>query len=187
VSNVRVLAALVPPVDAVRDLEAALALARPLVSDMQWTSPDDWHLTFAYFGNMSLSDAQRLDSTMRVLGHRLSPFQVHVEGVGTYPEPAHVDSLWAGVAPHDRLEQVSTQVLKAVEGFGWVLNRRVFRPQLLLGRSSRAPVNARSFIDRMNVYTGPVWMFDTLVLLQARSARDGAVDLDIHDVYPLLG
>jgi hypothetical protein len=48
-------------------------------------------------------------------------------------------------------------------------------------------VNARSFIDRMTSYTGPVWVFDTLVLLQARPADEGAVDLDIYDIYPLLG
>jgi 2'-5' RNA ligase len=154
---------------------------------MKWTSPDDWHVTFAYFGNISLSDAERLQSTLREVCHRVPPVQVHVEGVGTHPEPERVESLWAGVAPGDRLKDVSRQIRAVVEGFGWVLDRRVFRPQVLLGRSNRAPVNARSFIDRMTSYTGPVWVFDTLVLLQARPADEGAVDLDIYDIYPLLG
>nr|CAA9343367.1 MAG: hypothetical protein AVDCRST_MAG46-2132 [uncultured Nocardioidaceae bacterium] len=182
----RLFAALVPPVGAVRDLEAALAPTRPLVSDMQWTSPDDWHLTFAYFGNLSLSDAERLGSAMRELSHRLSSFEVHAEGVGTYPDPEHVEALWAGVAPGGCLEEVATLVLEAVKGFGWALDRRGFRPQLLLGRS-RTPVNAQSFINRMDSYSGPVWVFDSLVLLQARTTADGSVDLDIYDIHPLLG
>lgn len=182
----RLFAALVPPVEAVRDLEAALTPARPLVSHMQWTSPDDWHLTFAYFGNISGFDAERLSSAIRELGHRLSPFQVHAEGVGTYPEPQDVEALWAGVAPGNRLKDVSTQVHEAVKGFGWILDRRAFRPELLLGRS-RTPVDARAFIDHMDSYAGPAWTFDTLALLQARSADDGAAELVIYDIYPLLG
>ena len=51
----RVFAALVPSVEAVRDLDDALKPMRPLMPDMDWTSPDDWHLTFAYFGSVSLS------------------------------------------------------------------------------------------------------------------------------------
>lgn len=181
----RLFAALVPSVEAVRGLDAALTSARPLAPDLAWTSPDDWHLTFAYFGNISLSDTQRLNVAMRQVACGIRPFDVRVEGIGTYPNPREVIALWAGVeAPEGRLQAVSTSVHDAVKGYGWALDRRIFRPQMLLGRNS-IPEDARAFIDQMTGYTGPGWTFDTLVVLQSRPVGDGVVTYDIFDIYPL--
>ena len=74
----------------------------------------------------------------------------------------------------------------AVKGFGWVLDRRSFRPQLLLGRS-RTPVDATPLIKQLDTYSGPGWTFATLVLLSARPLGGERVELDIVDTYPLSG
>jgi 2'-5' RNA ligase len=142
-------------------------------------------LTFAYFGNISLSDTQPLKVAMRQVAREVRPFDVRVEGVGTYPNPREVVALWAGVgAPGNSLQAVSTAVHDAVKGYGWALDRRIFRPQILLGRNS-TPEDARAFIDQMTDYTGPAWTFDTLVVLHSRPVGDGAVAYDIFDIYPL--
>lgn len=182
-----VFAALVPSVEAVRALEDAVALAGSLLPRVEWTSSDDWHLALAYFGNISQRELDRLDVAMRELTGRWPAMGVRVQGIGAHPEPHEATGLWARIQElDDSLQRLSTAVLSAVKGFGWVLDRRVFRPHLVLGRSSE-PVDARPFLDRLATYTGPGWAFDTLVILWARPLDDGAVVPEIVETHPMSG
>lgn len=153
---------------------------------MEWTSSDNWHVPLAYSGNISLRDLDRLDVAMRELTGRWPPLSVRVHGIGAHPDPHEALALWADVEEPDESLQESTAVLGAVRGFGWMLDRRVFRPHLALGRS-RAPVDARQLLDRLGAYTGPGWSFDTLAVLVARPADEGLVELDIVETYPMSG
>lgn len=185
--TVRLFAALVPSVEAVHHLDDAVAPVRPLLPQVEWTSADDWHVPLAYFGNISQRELDRLDVAMREVTRRWPPLSVRVNGIGAHPEPHEATGLWAKVQePADSLQGLSTAVLNAVKGFGWMLDRRVFRPQLVLGRSS-ATVDARPVLDRLSAYAGPGWLFDTLVILWARPVEDGAVEPDIVDTYPMTG
>jgi 2'-5' RNA ligase len=183
----RVFAAMVLSVEAVHDLDKALAEHRSLLPSIRWTPSDDWHLALAYFGNISRTDLDRLEHAMAEITETWPPMEVRVQGLGAFPEPDEANALWAHVhEPNDLLPKLSSAVLAGVKGFGWILDRRVFRPQVMLGRSSQ-PVDAQPFLDAVGSYEGPSWTFDTIAALYPRPRDDETSEMDIVGTYPLAG
>lgn len=183
----RVFAALILSAESVAGLDSALVPERPKLPQMQWTAPDDWHVALAYFGNISRLDFERLESAMGTVAAAWPPLEVKVKGIGAHPEPHEATALWANVhAPGDLLDQLSSAVTGSVKGFGWMLDRRVFRPQVTLGRSQQ-PVDASRVLSSVGDYEGPGWTFDTMATLFPRPMDDGAVEMDIVGMYRLQG
>lgn len=183
----RVFAALILSVESVADLDSALAPERPKLPQMQWTAPDDWHVPLAYFGNISRVDFDRLETAMAGVGDTWPPLEVRVKGIGAYAEPHQATALWAKVhEPSDLLDPLSSAVTGSVKGFGWMLDRRVFRPQVIIGRSQE-PVDAGRVLSSVGDYEGPAWTFDTMTTLFPRPKDDGAVEMDIVGMYRLRG
>ena len=183
----RVFAALILSAESVADLDSVLASERPKLPQMQWSAPDDWHVALAYFGNISRLDFERLETAMGRVSEDWPPLEVKVKGIGAHPEPHEATALWANVhEPSDSLHRLSSAVTGSVKGFGWMLDRRVFRPQLTLGRSQQ-PVDARPVLSSVGDYEGPGWTFDTIATLFPRPKDDGEVEMDIVGMYRLQG
>jgi 2'-5' RNA ligase len=185
--DMRVFAALILSAESVAGLDSALAPERPKLPQMQWTPPDDWHVALAYFGNISRADFERLETAMTGVSAAWPPLEVRVKGIGAFPEPHEATALWANVYEEgDRLGRLSSAVTGSVKGFGWMLDRRVFRPQVALGRS-KEPVDARRVLSSVGDYEGPSWTFDTIATLFPRPKDNGAVEMDIVGMYPMHG
>ncbi len=183
----RVFAALILSAESVEDLDSALAPERPKLPQMQWAAPDDWHVALAYFGNISRLDFERLETAMVRVADAWPPLEVKVKGIGAFPEPHEATALSAVIhEPSNSLAGLSSAVTGAVRGFGWMLDRRVFRPEVTIGRSTE-PVDASRVLSSVGDYEGPGWTFDTMATLLPRPKDDGAVEMDIVGMYRLQG
>jgi 2'-5' RNA ligase len=70
---------------------------RPVVRDVAWVAPDNFHLTLKFLGRV---DATRLDAVAGALARASAgcrPFALQVRGLGAFPTPARPRVLWAGV------------------------------------------------------------------------------------------
>src|SRR5579862_1557296 len=125
-SAVRLFVAVWPPPDVVVALGA---LERPVVEGVRWTTPDQWHVTLRFLGEMPDGDA-----LSAALSQTSLPRAEAVMGpVSKRPSPA---LLWLPVAGLDAL---AAAVIGATGGLG-LPAERAFRGHLTLARArARAP------------------------------------------------
>ena len=89
--------ALVPPDDAIEDLEEFLAPRQEAGAELRWTAPEQWHVTLAFFGDVH---DRHLDDLVERLGRaatRRTPVDLAIAGGGAFPNPARAKIVWAGV------------------------------------------------------------------------------------------
>src|SRR6476620_11856972 len=97
-------AALVPPTEAVEDLDAFLEPRRDAGPELRWTDPDQWHVTLAFMADVPERAIERLLEEAEEATSRREPMTLRFRGAGAFPEVYDAKVLWTGVdgAP-DRL------------------------------------------------------------------------------------
>jgi 2'-5' RNA ligase len=68
--------------------------ARP---GLRWTSPDTWHLTLAFLGEVPETVLPELTTRLERAAARHPAQTLAVDGAGAFPGPARASVLWAGV------------------------------------------------------------------------------------------
>ena len=97
---VRLFVALRPP-PAIRD---RLSDAMDGVPGVRWQDDEQLHLTLRFIGEVDRPVAEDIAAA---LGQVHAPVPVvRLSGVGTFDRKGRVDTLWAGVSPHDALAHV---------------------------------------------------------------------------------
>ena len=179
--RVRVFAAIFPPDDAVDDLAEITVPMQQMYPDLRWAQPPLWHLTLAYFGNITQADQGQLNRAVASFVAERETLRVRLVGAGTFSEPNVAQTLWAGVdSQQDALLHLSGDLVTAVQHFGWTLDRRSFRAHLTLARAQPGR-DLLPLVDQLSDYTGPFWDVPSIAVVWARQAEDG------EPVYELLG
>src|SRR5262245_28299838 len=78
----------------------------------KWVEVEDLHVTLLFLGEVDERDVIEVCRTVTDVCQKQSPFSLHVEKVGCFPNPRRPRTLWAGigkgiselVALHDALE-----------------------------------------------------------------------------------
>lgn len=174
-------AAIFPPEDAVDDLAVLVAPLERTYPDLRWTQPPLWHLTLAFFGNITQADQVHLN---RAVGHFVAerePLRIRLAGAGTFSEPNAAETLLAGVdSPHDALAKLAGDLVSAVQHFGWMLDRRAFRAHVTLARAQPGR-DLAPLVHQLADYSGPFWQVPSIAVVWTRNAEDG------EPLYELLG
>lgn len=183
----RVFAALVPPEAAVEHLVEQLGADHRSLPSMTWTDPDLWHLRLAFFGNISQRDLDRLDGAMSTTTEGWEAVHAKLRGMLGHPEDAEATALCSEVIAGDTdLAQMSRDILAGVQHFGWLLDRRTFRPHVVIAHTTQNhTVDVRPLVERYKSYLGPSWVADSIAVLWSRPRDDGSVDYEIVGAYPL--
>jgi 2'-5' RNA ligase len=118
-----------------RRLAAAVDFLRPIVNDVAWVAPDNFHLTLKFLGPV---DSERLVTLTEVVGSAAAacaPFKLEFGGLGAYPSPARPRVLWAGLTTGaEAAAALATRVDEAVATLGFKREARTFSPHVTLGR-----------------------------------------------------
>jgi 2'-5' RNA ligase len=110
------------------------ALAQPLPG-VNWTSPEQLHLTLRFLGNVPRGKIEAVIAKLD--GVKVAPFVLPVEGCGTFPQgvaaPPRV--LWIGIGSgHPRLFQLRQRLDDTLLSCGLELDVRTFHPHATLAR-----------------------------------------------------
>jgi len=134
---VRLFVALRPP-PAIR---ALLADAMDGVPQARWQDDDQLHLTLRFIGEVDRPVAEDVAAAL-VQVHAPVP-TVRISGVGVFDRRGRVDTLWAGVSPHDALAHLHRKVDQACVRAGLPPESRAYQPHVTLARlpgsAGRAP------------------------------------------------
>ncbi|MGW0927145.1 RNA 2',3'-cyclic phosphodiesterase [Streptomyces sp. NPDC002644] len=172
----RLFAAVLPPQDVIQDLAEAVAPLRELPAgrDLRWTTPRNWHLTLAFYGEVDEERLPALRERLARAAAHTGPFALALGGAGQFGRGRAV---WAGVRGDVRdLRFLASRTEAAARkaGVGMEDHRR-YRPHLSLARSGRgsAPPDVRPLLDALDGYRGRSWTVDELALVRSRLPRSG--------------
>ncbi len=177
----RLFVALRPPL-AIREL---LAATRDGVPYARWQDDNQLHLTVRYIGEV---DRPVAEDIALALGQLHAPASVvALAGVGAFDRQGRVDTLWAGVTPHEALAALHRKVDQVLVRIGLDPERRAYLPHITLARLPRS-VGGDPAIGhwraRNATLTSEPFTLDAFVLYESHLGRDGASYAPIAR-YPL--
>ena len=111
-------------------------LLAPDLPGTRWVTPDQFHLTLAYLGDVPDLD---LVPVCRAVSDAVSQFKrltLNLQSLGAFPDPAHPRNIWVGLAgpDHASLLDLQAAIAEAVAVVGFPTDGDRFTPHITLGR-----------------------------------------------------
>ncbi len=161
----RMFVAAYPPPAAREHLEAFL-VARQEAGAFRWTVPDQWHLTFAFFGEVPDRSLDLLVGGLEAAVKKRSAMHLSITGGGAFPHVGRAKVLWAGLDADDgeELNRLAKGCRTAGARAGAPPSGERFRPHLTLARIN-PPIEATKWVRLLDDYRGPDWLLDEIALV----------------------
>lgn len=184
---VRTFAALVPPDEVAEDVAEFLAPRREAAA-FRWTSPEQIHLTLAFYDDVP---EHRLDALLEALATaaaRRGPLDLRIAGGDAFPDPDRGRVLVAGIEADERsraeLDRLAEGCRNAASRAGVRVDGQRFRPHLTVARCGR-PTSLTSWVRLLDGYRGPAWAADEVRVI-ASHLGEGPRRRPRHEVLATL-
>jgi len=157
--------AVVPPAEAVEDLDAFLEVRRE-AAGFRWTPAEQWHLTLAFMAEVADRHVDDLMARLERAARKRHPMTATLAGGGAFPNVGRAKVLWVGVEVDDpvELDRLATGSRAAAAKAGASVDGQRFRGHLTLARMGR-PVEATNWVRLLDAYRGPSWAVDEVALV----------------------
>lgn len=157
--------------DALRAQLAGLAGGIP---GAKWVSPENYHLTLRFIGELEPWRAQEVDEALAAI--RAPSFELLLRGVGTFEKGGRIHALWVGVERSEGLAHLRRKVETALQRTGLEPERRSFAPHVTLARTERAaPEKLIAFVQAHNLFRAPPVTVEGFTLYSSRLGKEQAV------------
>ena len=166
----RLFVAVIPPRPVVLELRAALTTLPHDNPRLRWCRPETWHVTLAFFGDVSEDSLADLKERLGRAAARNTPMELALAGGGHFGGR----TLWTGVqGERDRLGRLAESVNSVARRCHIKVDERPFRPHLTLARvrdtANGSPKEGRPqehnglpdlqpYVDRMASFRTPRWL-----------------------------
>jgi 2'-5' RNA ligase len=172
----RLFVALRPP----RPMREALLEIMGGVEGARWQNDHQLHLTLRFIGEVDRHVGEDIAAALGSVSH--APFDLKLDGIGSFDRRGRVDAIWAGVTPHDQVRSLYAAVSRALTRAGIAPEERAYVPHITLARLTRglaAPLPAE------RLWPPPVaGHFDHFILYESELGASGAIYSAIGR-YPL--
>ncbi|GGG19865.1 RNA 2',3'-cyclic phosphodiesterase [Caldovatus sediminis] len=160
--------------DALRAQLAGLAGGIP---GARWVSPENYHLTLRFIGEVESWRAQEVDDALSAI--RARPVELRLRGVGTFEKAGRVQTLWVGVERTESLIHLQGTVETALQRVGLEPERRRFAPHVTLARCEKvtAAEKLAAFVQGNNLFRAAPVVVDRFCLFSSRLGKEQAVYL----------
>ena len=108
------------------------------VPELRWTTPAQWHLTLAFFGEVAERHLDDLLERLARAASRRTPTELRVAGAGAFPDAARAKVIWAGIdaaGADEELRRMATGARGAGAKSGAGGDGGRFHPHLTLART----------------------------------------------------
>lgn len=163
-------------VDPDRRLRAALTALRKesSLAKAGWVRAESLHLTLRFLGDLPEDYVEKIAAVMLSVSGSVTPFSLHLRGLGAFPRPEQGKVLWAGLDPDPALFGLHRQLDAGLAAIGLPRDPRPFVPHLTLARL-KAPADLTSLIDSTAGRSFGTLAVDTIRLYQSCLAPGGAI------------
>ena len=153
------------------------------VPGARWRPLEALHVTLRFFGEITELVAADLDAELATVAGR--PFQLTLEGVGSFGDGADVHALWAGVAASEPLNVLAGRCEAAARRAGLKAEARAYKPHVTLAYLKRAdPGRVAAWVQANNLLKSPPFQVDRFSLYSSWLSSDGS-RYDLEREYPL--
>ena len=127
----------------VERIRAERALVAPDERDVRWVRMDGLHLTLRFLGPTPEASVPTVAEAVRRAASTQDPFEVRIDGGGSFPNPRRPRTLWLAVT-HGTAElgSLARAVDRELVAAGWPSDDRPFRAHLTVARSDGVPAGA---------------------------------------------
>ncbi|MGI6656219.1 MAG: RNA 2',3'-cyclic phosphodiesterase [Desulfobulbus sp.] len=152
--------------------------------DVRWTSPDQFHLTLSFIGEVD-GDAF-LDIREGLAAVKAAPFDMHLRGVGFFPPRGHPRVVWVGGERTPPLLQLQRAITSRLFLLGFRPENRKFAPHVTLGRL-RGAASARqgAYLREHALVALPPFPVEQFLLYSSVLGRNSAHHI-VEASYPLI-
>jgi len=152
----RLFAALLPPPEALAEVERAVAPYRTVYEGLRWPAPETWHITLAFFGEVPEAVLPELSARLARAAARHPAARLALAGAGAFPTAGRARVLWMGVTG-DPLTRLADSVKAAARRVGVEpADSRRYHPHLTLARA-KYESDLSSLADSLAAFEGSAW------------------------------
>jgi len=165
----RLFVAIRPPA-AVR---AALLAFMGGVPNARWQADDHLHLTLRFIGEVDRHRAE--DIAAALLGVHFPSFALSLKGAGRFGQSGRNETLWIGVAPHDRLAALHKKIDQACVRAGVPSEGRSYLPHVTVARLGRTAGATEPFLEAASAISSEAFAVDNFCLYESELGAGGPV------------
>lgn len=179
--QVRTFVAVWPPDEVRQKMEETVRRwARRLgTRGVKWVSPQNFHLTLVFLGNVRAGALETLKQRFRSSFLGIPPIEVHVSGAGAFPDLNRPKVLW--IALRGNLEALAVLQARAEEsakGFGEPRDSKPFSPHLTVARFEWLDREQLDFVRRLASRPEETdfgsWLVDSVKLMRSDLGPGGS-------------
>ncbi len=105
------------------------------VADARWQTDDQIHITLRFIGEVDSRTAEDIGLALQSVRH--PPFEIALDGIGTFDRKGRIDALWAGLLPVDALTALHQKIDHMMVRIGLPPEGRAYCPHVTLARFGR--------------------------------------------------
>lgn len=159
--------ALVPPPEAIEDLDAFLE-PRRASGTFRWALPEQFHVTLSFLAAVADRHLDELVERLERAGQRRTSFDTRIAGGGAFPNAGRARVVWAGLDLDEQgrteLERLATGARAAASRTGIPVDGKRFRAHITIARLGR-PAEVSNWVRLLDAYSGPPWRADRIELV----------------------
>ncbi len=141
----------------------------------RWRGEEQLHITLAFYGEI---DERRADDLAAELERAATggAFEIELTGVGAFGDAHRSHTIWAGIAPSERLNVLAGRCRSAAERARIEIERREYRPHLTLAylKPQTDPARVGAWITGHNLLHSPPIRVDRFGLYSSVLTSDGS-------------
>jgi RNA 2',3'-cyclic 3'-phosphodiesterase len=154
-------------------------------SALNWANVEKMHLTLRFLGETDDRQCEYLAHRLRKIVQAQSPFDLHLTGIGAFPNWPRMRVLWTGIEGDlAQLKQLQAGVEKVAQSCGFAAEDRAFSPHITLARVDRNAANRqvqhvgeflRGWAQTSGKQKWGAWRVDKLIHMQSQLQPNGAI------------
>jgi len=149
-------------------------------SSIRWIPGQNIHITLMFLGDVSSQSVQILKQILPSEAELHSPFDIHIEGFGSFPNSKRARVLYIGVQAPAELGALHHGVESACGKIGYKPDTRPFSPHLTIGRvrqgiSSSDRLKIRKVLGEFKIDSLGTASVDSIHLYKSELRPTGAV------------
>ncbi|MFT8245412.1 RNA 2',3'-cyclic phosphodiesterase [Roseomonas sp. BN140053] len=156
------------------ELRVQLSALAGGIPGAKWVPPENYHLTLRFIGGIENWRADEVDEALAAI--RARPFDLTLQGLGTFEKGGRIQALWAGVERTDALTHLQSKVETALQRVGLEPERRRFAPHVTLARTDRAEIpKLIAYVQAHNLFRAPPVRVEQFTLFSSRLGKENSV------------
>ncbi|MDH5410245.1 MAG: RNA 2',3'-cyclic phosphodiesterase [Alphaproteobacteria bacterium] len=151
----------------------------------RWIKPDNIHLTLRFIGEVPNDLASDIDTALSEI--TAPPFELELDGIGSFARGKHPHALWVGVSKSEALLRLQAKIESALVRTGLAAEERKFSAHITIARlKEMRPNRVEAWVADHGAFKTAPFQVDRFALFSSFLKTEGALYIE-EASYPLEG